>query len=203
MGPLRGTGKFSPSPPWHRNQTRSRAKARVEVRSGVASEDQTVRLQKHHGSTLPKAMTWYGWKLMLLCWVPFLEVGWWALVAVARPRKVRRKPRASLVAAPDAEVSVRNRIEALKTELYTRDPPCVQMSKLHGAIGRIAKQVNSKREALAKATAALAGAKEHYKDLLHRRYSLASREEGQDFYEENDYDTETDRVGEWSGQFLA
>ena len=49
--------------------------------------------------------------------------------------------------------AVRMRIEALKTELYTRDPPCVQMSKLLGAIERAAKQVDAKKEALAKATA--------------------------------------------------
>ena len=49
------------------------------------------------------------------------------------------RTRASLVAATDAEVAVRMRIEALKTELYSRDPPCVQMSKLHGAIERAAK----------------------------------------------------------------
>ena len=151
-----------------------------------------------------------------------------ALVAVARPRKVRRKPRAmnnlldssavqahasraelqttlrqlertraSLVAAPDAEVAVRMRIEALKTELYTRDPPCVQMSKLHSAIERAAKQVDAKKEALAKATAALAGAEDHYRDLLDRRRALAATEEEQDFYEENDYDMETDQVGQW------
>ena len=78
------------------------------------------------------------------------------------------RTRASLVAAPDAEVAVRMRIEALKTELHTRDPPCVPMSKLHGAIERAAKQVDAKKEALAKATAALAGAEDHYRDLLDR-----------------------------------
>ena len=92
---------------------------------------------------------------------------------------------------------MRMRIEALKTELYTRDPPCVQMSKLHGAIERAAKQVDAKKEALAKATAALAGAEDHYRDLLDRRRALAAREEEQDFYEENEYDMETDHVGQW------
>ena len=58
-GLLRGTGKFPPSPAWHRDQTRLRAKARVAVRSGVASEGQAL-LEKHHGSTVPKAMTFYG-----------------------------------------------------------------------------------------------------------------------------------------------
>ena len=101
------------------------------------------------------------------------------------------------MAAPDAEVAVRMRIEALKTELYTRDPPCVQMSKLHSAIERAAKQVDAKKEALAKATAALAGAEDHYRDLLDRRRALAATEEEQDFYEENDYDMETDQVGQW------
>ena len=107
------------------------------------------------------------------------------------------RTRASLVAAPNAEVAVRMRIEALKTELYTRDPPCVQMSKLHGAIERAAKQVDAKKDALAKATAALAGAEDHYRDLLDRRKALAAREEEQDFYEENEYDMETDHVGRW------
>ena len=108
------------------------------------------------------------------------------------------RTRASLVAAPDAEVAVRMRIEALKTELYTRDPPCVQMSKLHGAIERAAKQVDAKKDALAKATAALAGAEDHYRDLLDRRKAVAARrKEEQDFYEENEYDMETDHVGQW------
>ena len=62
------------------------------------------------------------------------------------------------------------------------------MSKLHGAIERAAKHVDAKKEALAKATAALA-------DLLDRRRAPAAREEEQDFYEENDYDMETDQVG--------
>ena len=107
------------------------------------------------------------------------------------------RTRASLVAAPDAKVAVRMRIEALKTELYTRDPLCVQMSKLHGATERAAKQVDAKKEAVAKATAALAGAEDHYRDLLDRRRALAAREEDQDFYEENEYDMETDHVGQW------
>ena len=59
-GPLRGTGKFPPSPAWHRNQKRLRARARVAARSGLASETQALRLQKHHSSTVPKTMTWYG-----------------------------------------------------------------------------------------------------------------------------------------------
>ena len=107
------------------------------------------------------------------------------------------RTRASLVAVPDADVAVRMRIEALKTELYTRDPLCVQMSKLHGAMERAAKQVDAKKEALAKATAALAGAEDHFRDLLDRRRALAAREEEQDFYEENEYDMETDHVGQW------
>ena len=59
-GLLGDTRKHPPSPAWHRNQRRLRARARVAVRSGLASKDQTLRLQRHHGSTLPKAMTWYG-----------------------------------------------------------------------------------------------------------------------------------------------
>ena len=60
-----------------------------------------------------------------------------------------------MVAAPDAEVAVRVRMEALKTELYTRDPPCAQMSKLHGAIERAAKQVDAKKEVSAASLAAV------------------------------------------------
>ena len=75
----------------------------------------------------------------------------------------------------------------------------VQMSKLH-ALERAAKQVNAKREALAKATAALDGAEDHYRDLVDRRKAQAAREEEQDFYEENDFDI----VGAGRpGQFLA
>ena len=105
--------------------------------------------------------------------------------------------RASLVAAPDAEVAVRMRMEVLKTERYTRDPPWVQMSKLHGAKERAAKQVDAEKEALAKATAALAGAEDHYRDLLGRQRALAAREEEQDFYKENEHDMETEHVGQW------
>ena len=105
--------------------------------------------------------------------------------------------RASLLAARDAEVAVRVRIEALKTELYTRDPPCVQTSKLYGAIERAAKQVDAKKEAPDKATAVLASAEDHYRDLLGRRRAPAAREEEQDCYEENDYDMKTDPVGQW------
>ena len=84
--------------------------------------------------------------------------------------------RASLVAAPDADVAVRICIEALKTELYTRDPPCVQTSKLHGAIESAAKQIDAKKEALAKAAAALVGAEDHFRDLVDRHKALAARE---------------------------
>ena len=76
------------------------------------------------------------------------------------------------------------------------------MSKLHGAIERAAKQVDAKKDALAKATAALAGAEGHYRDLLDRRKALAAREEEQDFYEENEYDMETDHVGQWGQSLL-
>ena len=53
--------------------------------------------------------------------------------------------RASLVAAPEAAIVVRSRMEALKTEVYTRDPMCVQMSKLHGAIERRSRSMPRKR----------------------------------------------------------
>ena len=59
-----------------------------------------------------------------------------------------------------------------------------------------AKQVDAKKEALAKATAALASAEDH-RDLLDRRRALAAREEEQDFYEENGHDMETDHMGHW------
>ena len=99
------------------------------------------------------------WKLILVCWVPFLEVGkryplllqdqeeceesperWKPVglkccagvcesIGLADHNRQLERTRASLVAAPDAEAAVRVRTEAMKTELYTRDPPCVQMFK--------------------------------------------------------------------------
>ena len=227
--PVGETRKFPPSPAWHRNQRRLRARARVAVRSGLVSKDQTLRLQRHHGSTLPRVMTWYGgagnsswcagcrsrkWERGTRCYCKtkkgakkaqsdgnLLDSN--AVLAYASRSDLEttirqlERTRASLVAAPDAEAAVRVRMESLKTEIYTREPPCVQMSELHGALERAAKQVDAKKEALAKATAALAGAEDHYRELVDRRRALAAREEEQDFYEENDYDMEADRVGDW------
>ena len=80
--------------------------------------------------------------------------------------------------------------------LHERSPVCPDV-KTAWRHREAAKQVGAKKEALAKATAALAGAEDHYRDLLDRRRALAAREEEQDFYEENEYDMETDHVGQW------
>ena len=159
-GPLRDTRKFPPSPAWHRNQRRLRARARVAFRSGLALKDQTLQLQRHHGGTLPNLITWYGgpgnsswcagcrswkWERGTRCCCKtkkdakkvlsdgnLLDSN--AVLACASRADLQttirqlEQTRAWLVPAPDAEAAVRICTEALKTELYTRDPPCVLMS---------------------------------------------------------------------------
>ena len=158
--PLCVSSKFPPSPAWHRNQRRLRARARVAFRFGLALKDQTLRLQRHHGGTLPKVITWYGgpgnsswcagcrswkWERGTRCCCKTKKDAKKALsdgnlldsnavLACASRADLQttirqlEKTRAWLVPAPDAEAAVRICTEALKTELYTRDPPCVLMS---------------------------------------------------------------------------
>ena len=238
-GPLEARGKFPPSPAWHRNQRRLRAKARVAVRSGLALEDQTLWPQTHHGSTLPKAMTWYGgagnsswcgcrswkWEGGTRCYRKtkkgakkaqsdgnLLDSS--AVLAHASRADLQTTIKqleptgASLVAAPDAEVAVRIRIGAQKRLIFTREILRVSIcqSCTLPKRGQRSRSMPRKRHWL-KFRQPLASA-EGYRDHVDRRRALAARNEGQDFHEENDYDMEPDRVGDWwqadrPGQFVA
>ena len=128
--------------------------------SGVASKDQILRLRNHHGSTLPKAMTWYvgavnsSWCAGCRSWkrdrgTPLLlqdqerceqSPERWNPVGFeccAGARESLEQTRASLVAAPEAAIVARSRMEALKTELYTRDR-CQErgIGQSHSGLGR-------------------------------------------------------------------
>ena len=53
------------------------------------------------------------------------------------------------------------------------------------------------KEALAKATAALAGPEDHCRDQVDRRNAPAARKEEQDCYEGNDFAMDPNHVGNW------
>ena len=92
-GLLGDTRNRPPSPAWHRNQRRLRARARVAVRSGWASKDQTLLLQTPQlHVTQSDDMVRRCWIFILVCWVPFLEVGRWHSLPLQDQERCEESP---------------------------------------------------------------------------------------------------------------
>ena len=120
-----------------------------------------------------------------------------ALVAIARPRKCEKKAQSDGNLLDSSAVLAHASRADLQTTIRQLERTGADESVVGGCAGRRGSCTNAHRGSEDRALHERSPVCPDVKTARRHRRALAAREEEQDLCEENEYDMETDNVGQW------